>query len=102
MIDMSGQSSLSVALACGYDEDVRRAENELSRLERRQQDHPSDVQCRVSLLYRMYYRAMLTGRIPELEKVEAGILQAIGDFGAREDLVFTCAQRCAFTRAVGF
>ena len=84
--EMSAQPVGELAPPAGYNEDLARADKELARLERRRQDHPGDIQCRVTLLYRMYHRTLLTGRISELDGVETGILESIQEFGPREDL----------------
>jgi tetratricopeptide (TPR) repeat protein len=83
---MATQPVLREALTAGFIEDLIRAEKEVSSLTSRCKDHPSDLQGRVRLVYRMFHRASLTGRLTDLGDVEAAIDETISQFGAKEDL----------------
>jgi tetratricopeptide (TPR) repeat protein len=83
---MATQPVLREAPTAGFNEDLVRAEKEVSSLTSRCKDHPSDLQGRVRLVYRMFHHASLTGRLAELEDVEAAIDESIRRFGAKEDL----------------
>ena len=83
---MATQSVVQDRQVVGFHEDLLRAENEVRTLTLRRQDHPGDLQSRVRLAYRMFHRASLTGRMADLERGEAEILEAIDRFGPKEDL----------------
>lgn len=83
---MATQSVMLEAPAAGFYGDLARAEKEVALLTSRCKNHPSDLQGRVRLAYRMFHHASLTGRLADLEPVEAVILQTILQFGPKEDL----------------
>jgi tetratricopeptide (TPR) repeat protein len=83
---MATQSVLREAPTAGFNEELVRAEKEVALLTSRCKDHPWDLQGRVRLAYRMFHRASLTGKLADLEQVEAAILQTIHQFGPKEDL----------------
>jgi tetratricopeptide (TPR) repeat protein len=87
MVDtMATHSVVQDRQVAGFHEDLLRAENEVLSLTRRCQDHPEDLQSRVRLVYRMFHRASLTGRMCDLEQTEGAILETIDRFGPKEDL----------------
>jgi tetratricopeptide (TPR) repeat protein len=83
---MAPQSVLQDRQVAGFQEDLLRAEREVSLLTLRCQDYPDDLQGRVRLAYRMFHRASLTGKMRQLDEAEAAILEAIRQFGPKEDL----------------
>jgi tetratricopeptide (TPR) repeat protein len=83
---MATQSVLLEVPAAGFNGDLARAEKEVARLTAQCKDHPTDLQGKVRLAYRMFHRASLTGKLADLEPVEAAILQTILQFGPKEDL----------------
>lgn len=83
---MATQSVVQDRRVAGFHDDLLRAENEVQSLTLRRQDHPEDLQSRVRLVYRMFHRASLTGRMADLERTEAAILETIDRFGPKEDL----------------
>lgn len=75
-----------LAVLEGFDEELARAEQDVASLQSRVQHNPSDLQSRVRLLYRMHHRASLTGRMLDLEHVQAAAATAVDEFGPKEDL----------------
>jgi tetratricopeptide (TPR) repeat protein len=84
--EMSAQATLTSVLSAGFDEELARAEKEIVRLQSRLNTSPCDLQTRVRLLYRMNHRASLTGRMSDLEALDAAAADAIRELGPKEDL----------------
>jgi len=70
----------------GYAEELARAEGDIARLELRRRSHPGDLEQRVRLAFRLFHRASLTGLLAHFEQADAAIVEALADFGAKEDL----------------
>lgn len=86
VVAMATRPIIREAPKTSFNEDLARAEKEISTLTSRCNEHPSDLQGRVRLAYRMFHRASLSGKLADLEGVEAVILQTIAQFGPKEDL----------------
>ena len=87
MVATSSNPVVSPRLAGpGFEEERKRAENDIGRLTFRLAAQPRDLSDRVRLLYRMFHRASLTGRMAQLEEVEKELDTALREFGPKEDL----------------
>jgi tetratricopeptide (TPR) repeat protein len=75
----------SIALP-GFDEELERAETDIARLSSRLDHQSADLQGQVRLLYRMFHRASLTGRMAHFEEVATQLDDVLGRFGPKEDL----------------
>jgi len=83
---MATLSDLPAAAVSGFNQELVRAEKEVALLTARCEKHFFDLEGSVRLAYRMFHRASLTGRLSDLEPVEAVIAQTVQQFGPTEDL----------------
>lgn len=84
--EMTSQAVLRPPQLGGYSEELARAEADIAKLELRLQRYPRDLELRVRLLYRLFHRASLTCAMASFEALEAATLEAIHEFGPKEDL----------------
>lgn len=84
MVRMASQT-VPLQLA-GYKEELAGAETDIAKLESQLLRHPSDLETRVRLAYRLFHRASLTGSMAHFGAVESTILETIHTFGPKEDL----------------
>jgi len=70
----------------GFKEDLEHAQSEVARLATRLSRQPCDLQGRVRLLYRMFHRASLSGRMTYFEEMDAELRNVLRDFGPKEDI----------------
>ena len=83
---MASQTTQCAPRLAGYAEELARAEMDIAQLESLLERHPGDLEKRVRLAYRLFHRASLTGSMAQFETVETAILEAIHQFGPKEDL----------------
>ena len=83
---MASQIALPPPRLAGYSEELARAEADIAKLESQLQRHPRDLELQVRLAYRLFHCASLAGTMDQFHAVEAAILEAIADFGPKEDL----------------
>lgn len=86
VMTMAGQLLDGETPGAGYHKDLAKVELDVSLLQERCRDHPNDLQARVRLSYRMFHRASLTGVILQLDETNEVLLEAIQQFGPKEDL----------------
>lgn len=70
----------------GFDDDLHQADAEIARLASRLNSHADDLQGRVRLLYRMFHRASLTGKMTHFEEVDTELRSLLSQFGPKEDI----------------
>jgi len=70
----------------GFLEDMERCEEEVSRLDLRHRANPQDLQNHVRLLYRLFHRASLSGRMEHFEQAAEAVDRALSERGNKEDI----------------
>jgi len=83
---MTTQSILREKPVTVFEKELARIEAQVSSLKSRCQEHPSDLQSRIRLVYRMFHQATLTGKMAQLEELETVLREVIERFGPKEDL----------------
>lgn len=63
----------------------------MARLASRLSGHPDDLQGRVRLLYRMFHRASLSGKMAHFEEVDTELRSLLSEFGPKEDVCLLSA-----------
>lgn len=83
---MPGPTLSETVSVPGFLGDMERCEEEVSRLELRHRANPQDLQIHVRLLYRLFHRASLSGRMEHFEQAAGAVDRALSERGPKEDI----------------